>query len=290
MAAEIGILEASGVFALEAGEAIKRGDLLYYSQTNSDWRKADANGAAETLLFPFAEMVAVASAAADGDTVLAAKYAVLEDRDDNSFSSNKEQELYLSATAGAFTETRPTGDNDLKQRVGKAYPRSGGTGATIAIIDLNHLREETIQLTFPYTAHAAVQDRDADYLGLMLDDTDAEVGTGFMVPENATGRLIIAYLWWCGTGTVLDSGDTYTFDATAAKDDETTSAKQAGIAAAALTVAANDVARATVSAGLNIADFIEPGNYVGIVIKKAAEGTTGDDPIMLGVNVVLEVC
>ena len=290
MAAEIGILEASGVFALEAGEAIKRGDLLYYSQTNSDWRKADANGAAETLLFPFAEMVAVASAAADGDTVLAAKYAVLEDRDDNAFSSNKEQELYLSATAGAFTETRPTGANDLKQRVGKAYRRSGGTGATIAIIDLNHLREETIQLTFPYTAHAPPVDRDNDYLGLLLDDTDAEVGTAFMVPENATGRLIIAYLWWCGTGTVLDTGDTYTFDATAAVDDETTSAKQAGIGAAALTVAANDLARATVSAGLNIADFIEPGNMVGIAIKKAAEGSTGDDPIMLGMAVVLEVC
>jgi hypothetical protein len=111
-----------------------------------------------------------------------------------------------------------------------------------------------------------------------------------MVPQNVVG-LEIAYTWWAGTGVALDTSDTYTFDASAGVDDETTSESGAGgvdgITAAALTVAANDLARGTVTTGLDASGIIEPGNYVGIAVQKAAEGSGGDDPIMLGTHVVL---
>jgi hypothetical protein len=107
-----------------------------------------------------------------------------------------------------------------------------------------------------------------------------------MVPQNVVG-LEIAYTWWAGTGVALDTSDTYTFDASAGVDDETTSATADGISAAALTVAANDLARGTVTTGLDASGIIEPGNYVGIAVQKAAEGSGGDDPIMLGTHVVL---
>jgi hypothetical protein len=109
-----------------------------------------------------------------------------------------------------------------------------------------------------------------------------------MVPENATGRMPIAYLWLCGTGTALDASDTYTFDVSAGIDDETTSASSDGISAASLEVAASDLARKTVTTGFDTNDILEPGNVVGIDVKKAAEGAGGDDPIMLCCSVVIE--
>ena len=286
--AEITLKEVGPSFSGPAGEAIARGDLLYYSQTNSDWRKAEADGSAESQIFPFAEMVALSSASADGDAVLMSPNAVLSDIDDNSFSSTVADTLYLSGTAGATTSTRPTGANDIKQVVGQAYGETGTTGATIAVINLTR-RHETINLQFPYTEHSAPQDADGDFHGVGLDDTSAAVAACFMVPENATGRIIIAYFWLSGTGTALDASDTYTFDASAGVDDETTSATTDGISAAALTVAASDLARKTVTTGLDASGIIEPGNVVGIDIKKAAEGAGGDDPICLCCSVVLEV-
>jgi len=287
MAEAKGVLEANMVFEVSAGEAIEPGELMYWNSSNSDWRLADADASAISGVFPYARLVAISKSDADGDVILAAKEAVLFDSDDNGISSSNDAALYLSDTAGAITTTRPTGANDLKQRVGTTYQRAGGTGSSYAYIKLEEPREVTINVQFPYTEHSAPQDFDGDFHGVGLDDTNAAVGGCFMVPENATGRMPIAYLWWCGTGTAMDTGDTYTFDVSAGIDDETTSASSDGIAAADMTVASNDIARATVTAGFNTHDILEPGNVVGIDVKKAAE-TSGNDPIMLCCSVVLE--
>ena len=289
--AEIQILEASPIFSVPAGEAIDRGELVYYSQTNSDYRLADANGTAETGIQTFAEFVALSSAAADGDTLLVAKSAVLRDSDANSFSSTVASALFLSATAGKMTGTRPTGANNIKQVVGHAYGEVGGTGAQIAVIDLV-LRDETIQMS-PMTDGTAVYSQDGDFTGVLLGAVNEAAGYTFMVPENATGRVRAVYLWWSGVGTALDTSDTYTVDVAAGVDDETNSAADDGIAAAALTVAANDLNRVDIIAAFSVDavyDIIEPGNIVGIDVDKAAEGTTGDDALILGCQVVLEVC
>ena len=289
--AEISILEAGAVFSVPAGEAISRGELLYYSQTNSDYRLADNDAAAESGVFPFAEFVALSSAAADGDAVLVTKKATLLDIDDNSFSSTVGTTLYLDGTPGAVTATRPTGANDVKQVVGRAYGATGHTGAVIAVIDLL-LRHETVQCS-PMTDGTAAYAQNGDFTGVLLAAAAEAAGYTFLIPENATGRLIIAYLWWTnGSGApALDSSDTYTIDVSAGVDDETTTATQDGIAAAALTVADNDLNRASVTAAFGSgADVIEPGNIVGVDVDKAAEGAGGDDPLILGLQVVLEVC
>ena len=288
MAEAKGVLEANMVFEISAGEAIDPGELLYWDSTNSDWRLADADASAISGVFPYARLVAISKSDADGDVILAAKETVLFDSDDNGISSSNDAALYLSDTAGAITTTRPTGANDLKQRVGTTYQRAGGTGSSYAHIHLEEPREVTINVQFPYTESAAPQDFNGDFHGVGLDDTNAAVGGCFMVPENATGRMAIAYLWLCGTGTALDASDTYTFDVSAGIDDETTSASSDGISAASLEVAASDLARKTVTTGFDTNDILEPGNVVGIDVKKAAEGAGGDDPIMLCCSVVIE--
>jgi len=54
-----------------------------------------------------------------------------------------------------------------------------------------------------------------------------------------------------------------------------------------MTVADNDLNRADVSAAFDATGIIEPGNVVTIDIDKAAEGASGDDPLMLCCTVVL---
>ena len=109
-----------------------------------------------------------------------------------------------------------------------------------------------------------------------------------MVPQNAVGTVIM-YLAWVAGGTLLDASDTYTIDVAAGVDDEVTTTHADGIAAAALTVAANDINTVDVSAAFDAAGQQDPGNWVGINVAKAAEGSAGDDPGLLGTHIVLLV-
>lgn len=266
--------QARGVFLGTVGStAVVAGDLVYFDGT--DWELADATDNTK-----FAEAVAVNSYASGATSAAFCTSCVVVDTD--APYTQGETRYTDATTAGDMTATRPTGANNLVQAVARALSTSE------LQVDIQIPTETTISMQFPYTAHAAPQDRDNDFMGLGLDDTDAEVACGFMVPQNCISTSAkIAYLWWCGTGTALDASDTYTIDASAGVDDETTTATTDGITAAALTVAANDLANADVSACFDAAGIIEPGNYVGVAIKKAAEGTGGDDPIMLGLEVVL---
>lgn len=275
------VLEASEVFDVLAGSAaVSIGELVYDDGT--DWELADADAGTDGT--GYAQMIAVSDAPSGGNLKVARR-AVIRDSDDNSFSSSTTDVLYLSDTAGAITSTRPTGANDVKQVVGHAFKENGGTGAQIAVIDIRGPYEQTINLQYPYVESAAPQDADNDFHGVGLDDTSAAVGACFMFPENCVG-VEIAYSWHSGTGTELDSSDTVTFDVSAGVDDETTSATTDGISATALTVAANDLARIDISAAFDGAGIVEPGNVAALDIKKAAEGTAGDDPIMLCSSVV----
>lgn len=273
MAVDPKVNDARNVFTGAVGStAVVAGDMVYFDGT--DWELADATDNTK-----FAEAFAVNSFAAS-DVGIFATEGIIEDID-APYTQGADQML-SAATAGNITETRPTGAENLMQVVGFALSTS------LVHVQIRIPHEVTISMQFPYTTHVAPQDRDNDYAGLGLDDTNAEVHCGFMVPQNCVGTDVeIAYFWLCGTGTALDTGDTYTFDASGGVDDETTSTTTDGITAAALTVAANDLARKDVTAGFD--SLIAPGNYIGIAIKKAAEGSSGDDPICLGVEVVLHV-
>ena len=287
--AEPRVAEVFGpVFNLEVGENVQECELLTYSASNNDWRLADADAEAT-----YAQAIVVSARLnnGDGSTVSACKECLIVDTDTSTFSESGR--LYLSTTAGAYTETRPTGVDDLVQVVGEIVNSFGwGAPATdkamVAHLTIREPHEETHYYPLIHAATGTGIDRDGDFGGVGLLAENDEVSATGVVPKNAIAT-VAAQLFWTGTGVALDTSDTYTIDVTGGVDDETTSANADGNAAAALTVAANDIASADVIGAFTDATIgFEPGAVLGIMIKKAAEGTGGDDPIMLGVAVTYE--
>mgnify|MGYP006929332682 CR=1 FL=1 len=130
-----------------------------------------------------------------------------------------------------------------------------------------------------------------DFHGSELLAVNAVAAYTVQVPQNAVG-LELAYLWFTNSDSspVLDASDTYTVDVSAGKTDDLVTATTDGIAAASLAQTAdNDLQRVDISAAFNTAGIIEAGNIVGIDVDKAAEGTAGDDPIMLACVLVFNV-
>jgi hypothetical protein len=247
--------------------------MVYFDGT--DWELADADDNTK-----FSEAM-VTHSFASGETGTLCTGGVIEDID-APYTQGAEQ--YLSTTAGSVTATRPTGANNLMQVVGFALSTS------LVHVQIRIPHEITVQWVFLQGGSAVAYDKDNDFIGTVLQDaSNGIVGYSFMVPQNVVEHKF-SYFWWCGTGTLLDTSDTYTIDVSAGVDDETTSATTDGITAASLAVAANDLANADVSAAFDASGIIEPGNIVGVVINKAAEGSGGDDPIVLtGQSVFLVV-
>lgn len=262
------VRRARGVFQAAIGEAVTAGDLMYFNGTN--WRLADADDNTK-----FAEAIVVASYASGVQGNLCTE-CLIEDTD---APFTQGETLYLSATAGALTATRPTGAEALMQVIGFVLSTST-VHARIKIPE-----EITINLS-PMTDGTAVFSQRNDYTGVLLGATSEAAGYTFMVPQNVVGN-VIQYLWWSGVGTALDTSDTYTIDVSGAVDDETNTTTVDGISAAALTVAADDLNRANVSAAFDGSGILKPGNIVGVDVDKAAEGSSGDDPLVLACAVVL---
>ena len=241
------------------------GDVLYFDGT--DWELADADDNTK-----FGELIATDSFSS-GDNGVGCMGGVLVDID-APFTQGKP--LYLSATAGAITETRPTGAENLAQIIGYAV----STKEVKMLIQPFH--EETLNCS-PMTDGTAVYAQNADWTGVLLGGTSEAAGYTFMVPQNMVER-VIEYLWWTvgDSSTALDTGDTYTIDVSGGVDDETTTATSDGIDAAALTVVDNDLKRADVSAAFDGTGLVAPGNIIAVDVDKEAEGAGGDDPLMLG--------
>ena len=268
------VKHAQNVFAATIGSTdVTAGDMVYFDGT--DWELADATDNSK-----FTEAVAINSFAS-GDVGVLCRGGIIRDTD---APYTQGSAMFLSETAGDITATRinlTTTAEALNQVVGFAIDTER------VAFDIKPLHEETINLQFPYTESAAPQDFDGDFHGVALDDTDAAVGAAFMVPQNMVA-VQAAYLWWCGTGTLLDTSDTYTIDVSGGIDDETTTANVDGITASSLAVAANDLAVADVSNAFTASGLVAPGNVIGVDVKKNAEGAGGDDPIMLCCSVVIE--
>jgi hypothetical protein len=269
------IFQAQNIFTGTLGSTdCIAGDMLYFDGT--DWELADATDNTK-----FAEAMAVVTGTS-GEVIPLCTGGILQDTD---ASYTQADEMYLSTTAGDITATRPTGANNLVQVVGFALSTS------LVRVEIGIPKEIYINVTFPYGDNAGQQEaatESNDFGGASLIAANAEVYGSYMVPQNTVG-VEIAYLWWVADATALDASDTYTIDVAAGVDDEATTTHADGIAAAALTVDANDLNRADVSAAFDGAGQQDPGNCVGVNIEKAAEGSAGDDPGMLNCTVVLKV-
>lgn len=272
MASDPYVRQARGVFTGTVGStALTAGTPVYFDGT--DWEKADATDNTK-----YAEAIVVNSVSS-ADVAAFCRSCIIVDID---APYTQGDQYFLSGTAGSITATRPTGANNLCQVLGF------GLSTKELYVDIPPVKELSVTIPFAYTEHAAPQDSDNDFFGVGLDDTNAAAGGSLMVPHNCVG-IETAYMWHCGTGTALDASDTVTIDVSAGVDDETTSTTTDGMTATALTVAANDLALTDVSTAFDGTGIIEAGNVLGVDVKKAAEGTAGDDPIMLNVTVVLLV-
>ena len=263
--------QATDKFAATIGStAVTAGDMVYFDGT--DWELADADDNTK-----YAEAVAVNSYAS-GDVGVLCRSGIIRDTDAPFTQGNS---MYLSATAGAITATRPTGAENLIQVVGFCIDTSR------VVFEIKAPYEVTVNLS-PMTDGTAVYSQYGDFTGVLLGAAAQAAGYTFMVPQNTVGN-VIQYLWWNGVGTALDASDTYTIDVSSGVDAETTTATTDGITAAALTAGASDINRADVSAAFDATGVIKPGNIVAVDVDKAAEGTGGDDPLMLACSVVLLV-
>ena len=263
--------KATDKFAATVGStAVTAGDMVYFDGT--DWELADADDNTK-----YAEAVAVNSYAS-GDVGVLCRSGIIRDTDAPFTQGNS---MYLSATAGAITATRPTGAENLIQVVGFCIDTSR------VVFEIKAPYEVTVNLS-PMTDGTAVYSQYGDFTGVLLGAAAQAAGYTFMVPQNTVGN-VIQYLWWNGVGTALDASDTYTIDVSSGVDAETTTATTDGITAAALTAGASDINRADVSAAFDATGVIKPGNIVAVDVDKAAEGTGGDDPLMLACSVVLLV-
>ncbi len=263
--------QATDKFAATIGStAVTAGDMVYFDGT--DWELADADDNTK-----YAEAVAVNSYAS-GDVGVLCRSGIINDIDAPYTQGNT---MYLSTTAGEITATRPTGAENLMQVVGFCIDTSR------VAFEIKAPYEITVNLS-PMTDCTAAYSQYGDFTGVLLAAANEAAGYTFMVPQNTVGN-VIQYLWWSGVGITLDTSDTYTIDVSSGVDDETTTTTTDGISAASLAVASADLKRADVSAAFDATGIIKPGKVVAVDVDKAAEGSGGDDPLMLCCSVVLLV-
>jgi hypothetical protein len=129
------------IFSAKAGEALSKGDVVYVSGISGNQpvvSKADANDAAKMPAFGLAEADASNNAAVNVVT-----FGTLYNLDTAAFAAG--DTVFVSTTAGAITNTAPTGESSLLQNIGKVIRshasagsiKVGGAGRTNATPNLN---------------------------------------------------------------------------------------------------------------------------------------------------------
>lgn len=269
MANRAAVLEASDIFEVLCGSAaVVVGNLVYDDGT--DWELADADASSTGTIFAMAIAV---SDAPIGGVLKVARKAVLFDLDDNSYSSNTYDTLYLDTTAGAISTTRPTAASAVVQVVGHAYKVSGGTGSQVAVVDINGPYE--VSKPFVVTgATSALAVIDSGNFGGETQDAQNEVTTLIcQIPQNAVS-IEIAYLWLAAEAT---SG-TPTFDLTVgsaidgAQHDAVTA--DSTIANSAREgAAADEIQRTDITTGLDATNIFRPGALLGAKANQDDGGT-----------------
>src|SRR3990167_303250 len=265
------------IFNVEAGESVVPGDLIYYSASNDDWRKADADSNAT---YAQAVVAACPNIVVDGTVVTACKECYLVDTDAAAFS--EDTQLYLSTTAGAFTETRPTGADDLRHVVGHSVAQSdsefGNADADKTMLAHLVIREPfEVHQYVPFTHGTdvgAIFQLDSGNFGGQSTNAQNEVAFATcQVPENMIGTAPkIAYIWLAAEATA----GTPTFDlfVSAANDGDQwdANAQDATIAdSASEGAAADEMQRTTVTTAFDT--NIEPGRLLGVRLLAKDSGT-----------------
>ncbi len=143
------VRQASGspTFEGDADSAdITPGQLVYWKDADDQYALADASD--KTAPAQFIVIAGGSTGRADfDDRIRVTKKAELYD-DNAGFTENGPQ--YLSETAGAYTETRPTTIGSLRQKVGEAITTSR------AIFEIGVTKEVEVPIVLQYATSAAV--------------------------------------------------------------------------------------------------------------------------------------
>jgi hypothetical protein len=120
-------VEVSGaiIFEAQAGEALAKGDVVYVSGVSGNTpvvSKADADDANKMPAYGLAEDAANLNAA-----VSVVTFGTLYELDTSSFSAG--DTVYVSATAGSLTTTKPSGESSLIQNVGTVIRSHASAGS-----------------------------------------------------------------------------------------------------------------------------------------------------------------
>ncbi|MBW2559389.1 MAG: hypothetical protein JRE40_00895 [Deltaproteobacteria bacterium] len=173
MAYAVIIEDAERVATLTLAATVNPGDLLGY---NSGWVKADANA------IYFAEWIAMAHGES-GQRIKACKKCVCLD-EDAPYTADKV--VYLSETAGAFTETRPATDGDLIQVVGRTIDTER------TYLDIGDVKELDIFLTpdtYDGTGEPGLGTADSGWVGPQIDAAAEAVYFKGRLPSNIVGSI-----------------------------------------------------------------------------------------------------
>ena len=205
----IGDLRGAVIFKAQAGEAVSKGDAVYVSGisgTTPVVALADADFASKMPAFG----LILTAASANGSTEVVT-FGTISGVDTSAFSVG--DTLYVSTTAGALTNSKPTGEASLLQNIGKVQ-RSHATSGSIKVggagrtNDTPNLNDGNIFIgnASNQATTASLNTKIEDYLdanGLTLpDNVKAQFGAGndlqifhngvaSVIQDNGTGNLFI---------------------------------------------------------------------------------------------------
>jgi len=137
----IGDLRGAVIFKAKAGEAVSKGDAVYVSGISGNTpviALADADFASKMPAFGL-----VLTAASTNGSTEVVTFGTISGVDTSAFSVG--DTLYISTTAGALTDSKPTGEGSLIQNIGKVQRshassgsiKVGGAGRTNDVPNLN---------------------------------------------------------------------------------------------------------------------------------------------------------
>ena len=121
----IGDLRGAVSFIASAGEALSAGDAVYISGISGNTTvvsKADANDASKMPAFGIAKESANQNA-----NVTIINFGEVSNLDTSAFAEG--DELFVSTTAGVLTDTAPTGESSLLQKIAKVTRSHASTGS-----------------------------------------------------------------------------------------------------------------------------------------------------------------
>ena len=123
-----GRLDGPVVFQAKSGEALSEGDVVYVSGVSGNFPVVSKAQANSSSTMPAMGVSKDSATGADED-VTVVTLGTLSNFDTSTPGWSVNDTLYVSATtAGAFTDTAPTGESNLLQNIGKVMRVSGSVG------------------------------------------------------------------------------------------------------------------------------------------------------------------